>query len=117
MKLKTETTICEKQIKATVDKYIGDRVEKVIKNELGNFVEGHLAKKKLLGKTPPDMSDLIDRRLKLVVQRAVNAHTQRLNIYIAQALDSKVNAAVNRLVSKRATELRLKLLEGDTDAR
>ena len=110
--MKLELTVSEKSVNATVDKLVGNRLEKIIKDELGSFVEGHLAKKKLTGKTPPDMADLIDRRLKLLVQREVTAQSRNIKYIVAEAMERKINAAVAAHVAEQVKALKRQIKMG-----
>lgn len=110
--MKLELTVSEKSVKKTVDKLIGDRLEKIIKDELGNFVEGHLAKKKLTGKAPPDMTELIDSRLKTLVQREVAAQSKNIKYLVADVMERKINAAVAAHVAKQVKAMKQQIKLG-----
>lgn len=113
--MKLEMQVSDTAVKQAVDKLVSDRLEKIIKDELGNFVDGHLAKKKLLGKTPPDMADLIDRRLKMLVQTEVAKQTRDLKYIVADIFERKVNAQVSRLLAAQAKKLKLQMLQESKD--
>lgn len=113
--MELNVTVNEKSIHATVNKIIGDRVEKVIATELGSFVDGHLAKKKLLGKSPPDMNDLIDRRLKLMVQAEVRHRTKDIPFMVQDAIRQTVNDIVRKQLMEASKKAALQLMAKASD--
>ena len=96
--MELNVTVNPKSVHDTVNKIIGERVEQVIQNELGSFVEGYLAKKKLTGKSPPDMVALIDRRLNTIVQSEVK---RRIHSYIGPAVEQAIQETIRKTVEAR----------------
>lgn len=86
------------QVNKIVDKVIGDRLAVIIEKELGSFVEGHLAKKKLTGRSPPDMCALIDKRLEKIVREAINLQMTKIRQMPEWRLQDRIDDAINKRV-------------------
>ena len=115
--MKLELTVNPKQVTATVDKIVGGRLGVIVAKELGSFVEGHLARRRLSGKAPTDLVELIDKRLNLLVKSEVNRQMRGVRRHVEDVYSDRINAEVRKIVSAQAKKLRAQMLQESTDAR